>query len=138
MEPINFSRLKRIIKFGIIGTTGLVVNNFFLWLLFKEAHVPLSLASPIAIAIAIFNNFTWNDLFTWKENRATRHYTYFHRLIRYYASAALGGFINYITLLGLTHFLNWPYLLSNLLGIGLGMISNFLLSEFWVFKSRTP
>ncbi len=126
------------VKFGLIGATGLVVNNFVLWLLFKEAHLPLSVASPIAIAIAIFNNFTWNDLFTWKENRAIRHYSYFHRLIRYYASAALGGFINYITLLALTHFWDWPYLLSNLLGIGLGMVSNFLLSEFWVFKSQKP
>ncbi len=136
MVQNNRARFGRLIKFGIIGSSGVVVNNLFLWLFFKKMALPLAIASPIAIAIAIFNNFTWNDRFTWNENRELRHYTYFHRLIRYYASAALGGIINYVTLLILTHLLDWPYLLGNLAGIGLGMISNFLLSEFWVFKNR--
>ncbi len=136
MVQNNKARFGRLIKFGIIGSSGVIVNNFFLWLFFKKMALPLAIASPFAIAIAIFNNFSWNDRFTWNENRELRHYTYLHRLIRYYASAALGGGINYVTLLILTHLLNWPYLLGNLAGIGLGMISNFLLSEFWVFKNR--
>ncbi len=136
MAGLNIARFKRLIKFGLIGTSGLIVNNFFLWLFYKQAGIPLALASPLAIAIAIFNNFTWNDLFTFRENRHRRKYTYPHRLVRYYASAALGGLINYVTLLALTHFFGWSYLVGNLTGIGLGMISNFLLSEFWVFRSQ--
>ncbi len=136
MDNVKIARFKRLVKFGIIGTSGLVVNNFCLWLFYKQAGLMLALASPLAIAIAIFNNFTWNDLFTFRENRHRRKYTYFHRLVRYYASAAFGGLINYVTLLSLTHFLGWSYLLGNLAGIGLGMISNFLLSEFWVFRSK--
>ncbi len=136
MAGLNVARFKRLIKFGLIGTSGLIVNNFFLWLFYKQAGIPLALASPLAIAIAIFNNFTWNDLFTFRENRHRRKYTYPHRLVRYYASAALGGLINYVTLLALTHFFGWSYLVGNLTGIGLGMISNFLLSEFWVFRSK--
>ncbi len=136
MAGLNVARFKRLIKFGLIGTSGLIVNNFFLWLFYKQAGIPLALASPLAIAIAIFNNFTWNDLFTFRENRHRRKYTYPHRLVRYYASAALGGLINYVTLLALTHFFGWSYLVGNLTGIGLGMISNFLLSEFWVFRSQ--
>ncbi len=136
MVKIERARIKRIFKFGLIGTSGLVVNNLFLWVFYKIIELPLALASPLAIGIAIFNNFTWNDLFTWRENRNQRHFSYPHRLIRYYTSAALGGLINYVTLLTLTHLAGLPYLLSNLAGIGLGMISNFLLSEFWVFKSK--
>ncbi len=132
----NKERLNRLFKFGLIGFSGLVVNNVCLWLSYGQWHLPLELASPLAIAIAIFNNFTWNDLFTWGKDRAQRHYTYGHRLIRYYTSAALGGLINYVVLLFLTRVLEWPYILSNLTGIGLGMISNFLLSEFWVFKKK--
>ncbi len=132
----NKARLGRMFKFGLIGTSGLIVNNLFLWLFHGQLKIPLELASPLAIAIAIFNNFTWNDLFTWGKERHQRHYSYFHRLIRYYTSAALGGLINYVVLLALTRLLDWPYILSNLIGIGLGMISNFLLSEFWVFKKR--
>ena len=130
-------RVIRMLKFGLIGTSGLIVNNLFLWIFYGQLHLVLELASPMAIAIAIFNNFTWNDLFTWGKERHKRHYTYFHRLIRYYTSAALGGLINYVTLLLLTKMLGWPYILSNLIGIALGMISNFLLSEFWVFRKKT-
>ncbi len=136
MDDLKIARFKRLVKFGIIGTSGLVVNNFFLWLFYEHVGLMLALASPLAIAIAIFNNFTWNDLFTFRENRHQRKYTYFHRLVRYYASAAVGGLINYVALLFLTQFLGWSYLLGNLAGIGLGMISNFLLSEFWVFRSK--
>ncbi len=132
----NKDRLVRLLKFGLIGTSGLVVNNFFLWLFHGNWQLPLELASPMAIIIAIFNNFTWNDLFTWGKNRDQRHFNYLHRLIRYYTSAALGGLINYLVLLFLTNILGWLYLVSNLLGIALGMISNFLLSEFWVFKKK--
>lgn len=127
----------RLFKFGLIGASGLIVNNLFLWLFHGQLHLALELASPLAIGIAIFNNFTWNDLFTWGKERHKRHFTYFHRLIRYYTSAALGGLINYVTLLVLTKVFDWPYILSNLTGIALGMISNFLLSEFWVFRKKS-
>ncbi|MHB2156210.1 GtrA family protein [Calditrichota bacterium GD2] len=137
MAPQIKERLIRMIKFGLIGASGLIVNNLFLWIFHGKLHISLEVASPLAIVIAIFNNFSWNDLFTWGRERHKRRYTYFHRLIRYYTSAALGGLINYATLLILTSKFDWPYILSNLIGIGLGMISNFLLSEFWVFRKKS-
>lgn len=126
----------RFIKFGIIGLSGIVVNTAVLWLLHTYAGIDIFLASPLAIAVAIFNNFSWNDRFTWKENRENRHNRYIQRLWKYYFSAALGAFLNYLMLIVLTLQFDLFYLLSNLAGILTGMVSNFLLSEFWVFKSK--
>ncbi len=126
----------RFIKFGLIGLSGIVVNSAVLWLLHTFAQIDIFLASPLAIAVAIFNNFSWNDRFTWKVNREQRHNSYIQRLWKYYFSAALGAFLNYLVLLILTLQFDLFYLLSNLAGILAGMVSNFLLSEFWVFKDK--
>lgn len=126
----------RFVKFGLIGFSGMLVNSAILWILHNYAEMSIYFASPIAIAVAIFNNFSWNDRFTWKESRANRHNNYLQRLWKYYFSASLGAFLNYLVLLILTLGFDWYYLLSNLAGILSGMISNFLLGEFWVFKSK--
>ncbi|HHJ52888.1 MAG TPA: GtrA family protein [Caldithrix abyssi] len=137
MAVIEKKRIVRFIKFGVIGATGIVVNTSVLWILHEWLGLAVFLASPLAIGLAIFNNFTWNDRFTWKENRDRRKYTYWHRLWKYYLSASLGGAINYVSLLVLTEFFSFNYLIANLSGILLGMVSNFSLSEWWVFRSRT-
>ncbi len=126
----------RFIKFGIIGLSGIVVNSAALWLLHTYVQLDIFLASPLAIALAIFNNFSWNDRFTWNENRENRHNSYVQRLWKYYFSAALGAFLNYLVLIILTLQFDLYYLIANLAGILAGMVSNFLLSEFWVFKSK--
>ncbi len=126
----------RFIKFGIIGFSGMLVNTLILWILHDYSGMQIYFASPIAIVFAIFNNFSWNDRFTWKENRNKRHNNYIQRLWKYYFSASIGAFLNYLVLLILTLGFDWYYLISNLAGILTGMVSNFLLGEFWVFKSK--
>ncbi len=135
----NNSLLSRFVKFGFIGLTGTVVNSAVLWILHAHFSISIFYASPLAIAIAIFNNFTWNDRFTWNANIENRQNKYPQRLWKYYFSASLGAFLNYSVLLLLTLVFGCYYLLSNLVGILTGMVSNFLLGEFWVFKSKnTP
>jgi putative flippase GtrA len=75
-----------------------------------------------------------NDQWTWRENQSSRHFSFAHRLARYYLSAALGALINYASLITLTHFAGMNFLVSNLIGIFGGMFFNFILSEMWVFK----
>jgi len=131
---LNDKRLRRIIKFGMVGVSGLLVNSVVLWLTHDEWNISLFMASPIAIIAAIFSNFLLNDFWTWRENRDFRHYTFGHRLARYYLSASVGALINYVVLLLLTKIAGWNYLISNLTGIAGGMFSNFILSEWWVFR----
>lgn len=131
-------RILRFIKFGIVGSTGIVVNNGILYTLVTFFHFPTFLASPIAIATAIFNNFSWNDLWTWGENRTQRKFGYFHRLFRYYLSSFLGASINYGVLMIMIYQFHLPLILSNLVGIACGMFFNFLLGEFWVFQNKRP
>ncbi|MBN1300715.1 MAG: GtrA family protein [Melioribacteraceae bacterium] len=125
----------RFIKFGVVGITGIGVNSLVLWLFHEVLNVPLALASVLAVSVAMYNNFTFNDLWTWKSNKSRRKHNYFQRLLRYVVSASLGAGINYIILILLAEFTGMHYLIANLIGIAAGTASNFLLGEYWVFKS---
>lgn len=138
MAKTKYSLAIRFIKFSVIGLSGMIVNSGILWILHTYAELSIYLASPIAIVFAIFNNFSLNNHFTWNENKANSHNNYRQRLWKYYASASLGSLINYVVLLVLTMKLGLYYLVGNILGILLGTVSNFLLSEFWVFKIKEP
>jgi len=135
-DRIDKNFIIRFIKFGIVGTSGIAVNTGVLWILKGLLNVPLAIAPIFAIGTAVFSNFLLNNYWTWNENKKNRKHSFFHRLWRYYLSASLGALINYSVLLSLTDLFGIHYLVSNLIGIFFGMLSNFLLGEFWVFKSE--
>jgi dolichol-phosphate mannosyltransferase len=130
----NSKVIKRFFKFGLVGGVGMVVNNLVLWLMHDLVNTVLFIASPIAIAVAILNNYTLNSFFTWKKNRKNRKFTYLQGLWRYYLTASVSGSLNYLTLLLLTHFTGMYYIYANIIGIFIGMIINFTVSEKWVFS----
>lgn len=133
-ERINKDFIIRFVKFGIVGGSGVFVNMLLLWLCKDMFGIPLTISSLIAIGVSIFTNFILNNYWTWKDEEENQTYTFFHRMWRYYISASFSALINYLTLLILTEFVGVYYLYSNLIGIGLGTIFNFVLGEFWVFK----
>ncbi|MCF6269654.1 MAG: GtrA family protein [Melioribacteraceae bacterium] len=135
-DRIDKKFIIRFIKFGVVGTSGIAVNTGVLWVLKGLLGVPLAVAPIFAIGTAVLSNFILNNYWTWNENKKSRKHSFFHRLWRYYLSASLGALINYVVLLTLTNYLDIHYLIANLAGIFLGMVSNFMLGEFWVFKSE--
>ncbi|HDR05603.1 MAG TPA: GtrA family protein [Candidatus Marinimicrobia bacterium] len=132
---LNKPWVQRFIRFGIVGASGILVNSAALWLFHERGKIPLWLASPLAIAVAIYYNFTLNNLWTWRDSRDSRQYKYLDRVWRYYLSNLLGNFINYLILIVLSSYYDFYYLFANLLGIAAGMLSNFILSDKWVFKA---
>jgi len=121
----------RFMRFGIVGLSGVFVNEGMLYLLYEMVHLPFYLCSFLAIEISIFTNFLLNDNWTWRKERSG---SFFIRLIRYNASAAFTSI--FITIAALQFFKEWmgiPYLYANLLGIGFGMLSNFLINNFWTY-----
>ena len=117
-------------RFAIVGASGVGVNQGMLYLLHYVLTLPVAISGAIAIETAILNNFTWNNLWTW---RSRRHAPLWKRLTRYHLTSALAGSINYTTLLTLTAFGMQP-LWANFVGIALGVMVNFLGNHFWTFQ----
>lgn len=135
-ERIDKEFIIRLVKFGIVGGSGVFVNMFLLWFCKDQLSIPLTIASLIAIGVSIFTNFVLNNFWTWRDNSTKNKYSFLHRMWRYYITASLSATINYITLIVLSEYVGIYYLISNLIGIGFGMVFNFGLGEFWVFKKK--
>ncbi|MBN1562106.1 GtrA family protein, partial [candidate division KSB1 bacterium] len=128
---MNILNKIRFLKFALVGGSGVIVNNGLLWLLAEFTSLPFYLCSFIAIELSIITNFLLNDAWTWRDKREGRLLS---RLYRYNASTAFSSlFINMTVLLFLKEWLGMPYLIANLIGIGCGVIFNFLANSVWTY-----
>jgi dolichol-phosphate mannosyltransferase len=125
----------RLIKFGIVGASGVVVNVGGLYLFTEFARIPYFVASVIAIELSILSNFTINFLWTWRDR--SQEGRLWEKIVRYHigagATAVLG---NYLILIALTEFFGMHYMISNLIGIAVGTVSNYLINDLWTFKKK--
>ncbi len=110
---IQFSAMKlpmaRFLRFATVGFSGVFVDYGVFYLLFSHLGLGLTLSNVLSAEVAIFNNFLWNDAWTFADLS--------HRQAG--GSARLKRFLkfNLICLAGLT----WNTLIVNLLVKGVGM-----------------
>ena len=121
---------KKVFKFGIVGISGIVVNQGLLILLKEYAGFPIPVASIIAIQMAILNNFIWNDLWTFREgSQPQKLSSRWHRLFAFEAVSAGGAVINFAVLNLFVVLLTMDYQVANIIGILLGFIWNFMVNR---------
>ncbi len=82
-QKINFP-IGRFLRFGLVGLSGVFVDMAILYLLSDPTTLalPLTRSKIIAGEIAIFNNFLWNDAWTFADV-STRQQEWHQRLKRF-------------------------------------------------------
>ncbi len=122
--------LDRIIKFSIVGLSGVLVNEGFLWLFVRKAGMNKMFANVLATEIAILNNFTWNDVWTFRDLRSVPFY---RRIARFHVAAVMGAVVQLAVYGGLIYS-GLDYLIANLVGIGFSFVIRFLFNRHvtWV------
>ena len=124
----------RVLKFFIIGASGILVNFSVLYVLTEFFNIHYLISSIFAIETSILTNFLLNNIWTWKDRRKKN---FFHRLLQYHISTWITGILaNWLLLLFFTEIVGLYYLLSNLIGIGIGTISNFIINDLWTFQEK--
>ncbi len=126
--------LTRFLKFCLVGGSGVLVNEGLLWILKQFAGLPLALSSGISIETSIISNFMLNDFFTFPDRRAPGTWLILRRLGKFNVVSLAGLGINIGILLLLTNIFNLHYLLSNLAGIVIAMLWNYLVNLRWTWK----
>jgi len=122
----------RVLKFCIVGSTGIIVNMGVLYVLKEYVGFPLMVASFIAIELSIANNFLWNDWWTFhqkynKDGGLTR-------LFRFHMISIAGIVINMGILFSLTNMFGVYYMVANMVGILCGFIWNFMANRRLTWK----
>lgn len=125
----------RMLRFGVVGLSGVVVNQGLLMLLHGTFGAPLLLSSIIAIEVSILTNFVLNHTWTWRL--PLRETGLIRRVVQYHAAAVMAAFAgNVIILMSAVELFGVDYRIANLVGIAVGTVINFTAGEVWIFRSH--
>ncbi len=122
---------EKLIKFSLVGGTGIFINMLFLWLLTEHAKIKYLYSSPIAVELSILWNFFLNNLWTFREVKGG---SFMGKLAKFHIAAAGGFAINYLILLLLVEKFNMYYLAANLVGILVAFVWNYIINVMWTWR----
>ena len=126
--------LLRFLKFCLVGASGVLVNMGLLWLLTEVAGLFYLLSAAISIETSIISNFILNDYFTFRDRRSPTAKSFFNRLLKFNLMSLAGLGLNMGVLWLLTEVFGLYYLLSNLCGIAVATLWNYLANTWWTWK----
>lgn len=148
-ERLRTPEIKRFIKFGLVGGSGVVVNMGMLWLAMHRLLVTLpdhavlhglaysprvAWSGALAIAISILTNFLLNDAWTWGDRQKRGPLHFWWRLSKYTLVASVAGIVQWLALQGLAG-LGMHVMLANFCGIIAGIGINFVANNWWTFRA---
>jgi putative flippase GtrA len=124
------STTQRLWRFALVGASGTILNTVVLVIMHQSAHLPLLVASAVAVEISILYNFIWNNRWTFGQNTWS-----FQRLARF-NMVSLGGLsVTSATLWALVTYGDIPYVVANLAGIGCATVWNFVINSLWTWNT---
>jgi dolichol-phosphate mannosyltransferase len=130
-------QLRSWIRYAGVGFTGAVVNVGVLAFLAERRAWPVGWALPVAILLALVNNFFWNWHFTFRTSQAPSvepRAGVLSRLAHYAKVCATGAALN----ASLTLLLNWrgvPLPLASAAGVTLGGVWNLFFNVPAIWRS---
>jgi len=125
-KPSNWMQL---LKFGVVGGSGYVVNLAVFAALtgaLDVHHIPAAIG---AFCVAVANNFAWNRFWTFD---ATEGHAGF-QAARFLAVSLVGLGLNLALLEAFVTALEFPALAGQALAVGLTMPVNFIGNKLWTF-----
>ncbi len=126
---------KRIIRFAVVGVSGVAVNEGMLILLHGIAALPLWVSSVCAVETSIVSNFLLNSFWTWRYDFQGSFRVAATRCLRYHAVTGASALVaNVVLLLVLVRWTPLDYRGANLIAIAAASLINFVGMEFWVFR----
>jgi len=106
------------LKFAIVGASGVAVNYGIAYLGYVAGLSDI-ISLAIGVEAAILNNFTWNDLWTFRHRRTLK--LFLATMASHYLFA---------------HIIGIPITISYILAIGVGTLTNYLTSDLFVWPER--
>lgn len=129
---ISFNKVvSEFVKFGIIGTLGMVINIVIFYSLTEFFGIYYLLSAVISFFFAVTNNFVLNKIWTFKELFSEK---FFIKYLKFVSTGLFALVINLALLFAFTELLKIYYLISQIIAIGLTLFINFSINKIWTFK----
>lgn len=125
-------------KFIVVGGFGFVINAVALRVLVQYANWNPTSANLAGAALAIFSNYNFNNIWTFRKHRVKSVPQYFIKLVQFYATSAFGViFIQTGTIFLGDTFIGEKYYFSYfILGTALLLIWNFTIYNKYIWKKK--
>ena len=129
---MTFARLStsRILRFAVVGGTGVIINTSVLYVLSRWAGLPLLAASALAVELAAISNYLLNDTWTFAARSPS-----FGRFVKFNTASLAGLALNVLSVWLLTR-LGLYFLVADLIGIAAGFAANYAFSVRWVWGQQ--
>lgn len=126
--------LGMLIKFMLVGLSGVIVNEGVYWLLTRFGGLAAYdwLAVIIGIEVSIITNFILNDTFTFAKRR--RGKSFMGRLLRFNLICIAGAVIQWGLFMLFTRLFGVYDLLSNFIGIVVAFLWNYFVNRNWTWR----
>lgn len=125
----------RLIKFCIVGGTGVIVNTGVLFLLTDVFHITYMISSIFAIELAILWNFFLNNIWTFKKS--TNKSSIGTKILKFHGVSIIGALINWGILVLFTDVIfHLYYIISNLIGIAVATAWNYLVNTYYTWRDE--
>jgi len=129
----NEGEILRFLKFGLVGISGVFVNEGLLWLFWGTMGVYLALASAVSVELSILWNFIWNEVWTFHDRGKEGITEFFKRMGKFNLVSGIGLLLN-VAVLMLLHISFGIYpLTANIAGIAVAFIWNFAANNLWTW-----
>jgi putative flippase GtrA len=122
------ARVRRPMRFCVVGATGAAVNTAVLYLLSRGLGLPLLVSSALAVELAIVSNYLLNDRWTFATRRPS-----LRRFAKFNIASLAGLSLNVTTVWLLTRS-GVYFLVANLVGIAAAVAANYVFSAAWVWR----
>lgn len=124
-------------KFNLVGAIGIGVQLALLFWLTGICHVNYLAATAAAVEAAVVHNFLWHEHFTWADRVKFSWRQSPARLARFnLANGGISILGNLVLMKALVSFGHLNYFAANLIAIALCSLTNFLVSDEWVFAGQ--
>ena len=127
-RPRNWVQLA---KFSVVGATGYAINLVVYTVLLKEAGFHYALAATCSFLVAVTNNYIWNRLWTFHDQRGHVGWQGLRFLV-----VALGAYAANLALLTGLISLGVDKVLAQAIAVVLVTPLNFIGNKLWSFRVR--
>ena len=129
--------LGRLIRFGLVGLSGVFVDMPIFWALTSVVHLRDLIAILPAYAAATLWNFTLNDIWTFRDRREKTRRSALIRLGKYALVGLLPLAYRLATYWPLTRVSDVQKMVAYAIAIVVGMAWNFGVNFLWTWRKRS-
>ena len=129
MKEMLLPLLGRLIKFCVVGFSGMIVDFFFTWLCKEKFKWNKYISNSIGFVLAATNNYVWNRIWTFQSqgSEILREYSTF------FIISLVGLGINNAVIYLLHDRLKLNFYLAKILAIGVVTLWNFGMNYLFTF-----